>query len=60
MDFDLMELIARYKKGEAYMGSPDIANVEKLKHLDRFVELTKQLGEATKDMDIEILRGLLK
>lgn len=55
----MQELIKRYKKGAKYMDNESVDMNERLKHLDRFVALTKELGEKTKDMSLENIKKLM-
>jgi hypothetical protein len=60
MGFNFLELITKYKKAEKFMENPNVTIEEKTKHMNRFVELIKDVDEATKGIDSEILRRLLE
>ena len=60
MDYNLDELMNRYKKAKTYFERTDITTDEKLKHLDRLIELVKACGKATEGMDENKIRELME
>jgi L-rhamnose isomerase len=60
MDCELMELMQKYKKARTYFDRTDVTTEEKLKHLDRLEELTKQCGQATAGMGENDIREMME
>ena len=54
------ELIRKYKKAKTYFDRTDVTVEEKLQHLDRLEELTKQCGQATEGMEENKVRELME
>lgn len=55
MDSNLYELFKRYQKAEVYMDNQHVPLSEKEKHIDRFIDLKRELEEATRNMSYEEL-----
>ena len=60
MDYNLDELMNRYKKAKQYFERTDITTEEKLKHLDRLIELVKACGKATEGMSENKIREMME
>ena len=57
---EITELMQKYKKAEQYFERTDITTDEKLKHLDRLIELVKACGQATAGMDENKIREMME
>ena len=57
---EITELMQKYKKAEQYFERTDITTDEKLKHLDRLIELVKACGKATEGMDENKIREMME
>ena len=54
------ELMQKYKKARTYFDRADITTEEKLKHLDRLEELTRECGQATAGMEENKIREMME
>ena len=55
-----VELMQKYKKARFYFDRTDVTTEEKLKHLDRLEELTRECGQATAGMEENKIREMME
>ena len=60
MGYNLDELMNRYKKARTYFERTDVKTEEKLKHLDRLIELVKACRKATAGMEENKIKELME
>ena len=60
MDYNLIELMKKYKKARTYFDRTDVTTADKLCYLDKFIALVKQCGQATAGMSENDIREMMK